>query len=47
LVAIKFCGKVAGIEALDLIGEDAASTTDLSTSEVDLAFTSRALGRVD
>ncbi len=46
-VAIESSGKLAGVVALVIIGKTAASTTDLSTSEVDLAFTSRALGRVD
>ena len=44
LVAMKFCGKVAGIEALDPIGEDAAFMTDVSPSEGDLAFTPRPFG---
>ena len=43
-VAIEYSGKLAGVVALVIIGKTAASTTDLSTSEVDLAFTPRLFG---
>ena len=47
VVAPDFSGKVAGVVALVIIGKTAASTTDLSTCEVDLAFTPRPFGCAD
>lgn len=45
LRAIQFSGKVAGVHAIDLIGEDATFMPGVSTIEVRLAFTSRACPR--
>ena len=46
-VAIESPGRLAGVVALVIIGKTAASTTDLSTCEVDLAFTPRPFGCAD